>query len=264
MLVIVFVGLLGINRWLSPHRLPTDDPSPDAMAAQPGALPRGLPARFLLTAAAALVAIEAGTAAWYGLASPPADRLPGWTVSPSAAPGFKSLPIDGRTTQMLRYDQAISGRWSHPGPPEVECTLFFFRWEPGHASGTQAEMHQPHVCLTASGMTEVADWGVQPVTLPGGLQLPVRRYEFTLHGRALYVFFVAWRDGLGGEQLAASAGTRWDRLRAVAEHRANLGRQTLEMVAVGPTSPQQANEWFEREIAPLVRTAGGSGRTAAR
>ena len=100
--------------------------------------------------------------------------------------------------------------------------------------------------------------------LSDGLQLPVRRYEFSLHGRTLYVFFVAWRDGLGGERLAASAGSRWDRLRAVAEHRANLGRQTLEMVAVGPASPQQANEWFEREIAPLVRMAGGTGRTAAR
>ena len=263
-LVIVFVGLLGINRWISSRQPPPSASTSNEAAALPAAPPRRVPLRFLLTAAAALVAIEAGTAAWYAQAAPLANQLPGWTVALPAAPGFKNLPIDSRTSQILRYDQALSARWSRPGPPDVDCTLFFFRWEPGHASGTQAEMHQPHICLTASGMTEVADWGVQPVALPGGLQLPVRRYEFTLHGRSLYVFFVAWRDGLGGERLAASAGTRWDRFRAVAEHRANLGRQTLELVAVGPATPQQADEWFEREIASIVRTAGGSGRTAAR
>ena len=191
-LVIVFLGLLGINRWLAPGQPPPGDLAP---AAEPRIPLRRVPGWMLVTAAAALMASEAGTAAWYGLSSPAADRMASWTVSLPAAPGCKNLPIDSRTTQMLRYDQAISAHWSRPGPPPVDGTLFFFRWEPGHASGTQAEMHQPHVCLTASGMTEVADWGVQPVTLPSGLQLPVRRYEFSLHGRTLYVF--SWHCGMG-------------------------------------------------------------------
>ena len=263
-LIIVFAGLLGINWWLSPRVPPSGDLAGARAPVAPGPGPRPVSARFLLTAAVWLVAVEVGTAAWYSQGSRSADQLVRWTVTPPAAPGFKNLPIDSHTAQILRYDQAISAQWSRPGPPAVDATLFFFRWEPGHASSTQAEMHQPHICLTASGMTLVSDAGVQPVTLPGGLQLPVRRYEFTLHGRTLYVFFVAWRDGIGAERLAHSAGSRWDRLRAVAEHRANLGRQTLELVAVGPKSPGQADEWFAREIVPLVRTTGAEGRTAAR
>ena len=263
-LVIVFVGLLGINRWLSPPVPPVANLPAAATPAPPTSRPRPVPTRFLIGATAALALSEVGTAAWYGPSIPAADQVASWTVMPPAGPGVKHLPIDSQTTRMLRYDDAVSARWTRPGPPEVDGTLFFFRWEAGHASGTLAEMHQPHICLTASGMTEVADWGVQPLTLPGGLQLPVRRYEFTLHGRTLYVFFVAWRDGLGGERLAASAGSRWDRLRAVAQRRANQGRQTLELVAVGPKSPQEADAWFEHEAAGLVRTTGASGRTAAR
>ncbi len=103
---------------------------------------------------------------------------------------------------MLRFDRGLSARWTRPdaarpaGPPDG-CTLFFFRWEPGHASAAQADMHQPHICLTASGLTMTADHGTTPLALPDGLTLPVRRYEFVWHGQPIYVFFVVWQDGIG-------------------------------------------------------------------
>ena len=137
-------------------------------------------------------------------------------------------------------------------PPD-ECSLFFFRWEPGHASAAQADMHQPHICLTASGLTQTADWGVHPLTLPDGLTLPVRRYEFLWHGRPVYVFFVVWQDGVGRQDLADTPSGRWDRLRAVAERRVNLGRQTLEFIVGGPASAGEAETVFEREMAAAVR-----------
>jgi exosortase len=262
-LLIVFVGLLGMNGWLSAGqpRVVAARVRPAFSAAADCS--RRVPAGWLIAAGIWLVTAELTTAAWY---SQPASNGPpaGWTVTPPTAPPYKNVPIDHRTTEILRYDQEVSAHWSRPGPPPIDFTLFFFRWDPGHASTTQAEMHQPHVCLTASGMTQLADHGIHPVTLPDGVCLPVRSYEFTLHGRTLYVFFVAWRDGRGGESLAAEAGSRWDRLRAVLEHRANRGRQTLELVELGAPNSTAAEHAFEEEIAALVRPVVASTPVSGR
>ncbi len=207
-----------------------------------------------------LPCVEIGTAAWYRSGAPTGQPgVPRWTVvPPGGAPDFQNVRIDDRSARMLRFDRGVSARWSRPdaarpaGPPDG-CTLFFFRWEPGHASAAQADMHQPHICLTASGLTMTADHGTAPLTLPDGLTLPVRRYEFVWHGQPVYVFFVVWQDGVGRQLLADAPTERWDRLRAVVERRANLGRQTLEFLVDGTGGADGAEAVFEREMAATVR-----------
>ena len=113
-------------------------------------------------------------------------------------------------------------------------------------------MHQPHICLTASGLTQTADHGIAPLTLPGSLTLPVRRYEFLWHGKTVYVFFVVWQDGVGWQARSDASSEQGNRLRAVIERRANLGRQTLEFIVGGPTGESDAEALFEREMAGVV------------
>ena len=265
-LFIVFAGLLWLNARLargqraSAHSLGHSTRTAGvAPVPPPAAFPLPTSA-FLLAVIGWLACVELGTAAWYRSGAPVEQPgVPRWTVvPPEGAPNFQHVRIDDRTARMLRFDRGISSRWTRPdaaspdGPPE-ECSLFFFRWEPGHASAAQADMHQPHICLTASGLTETADHGVGPLALPDGLTLPVRRYEFVWHSRPIYVFFVVWQDGVGQQTLADAPTARWDRLRAVTERRANLGRQTLEFIVGGPDGTAQAEALFEREMAAAVR-----------
>ena len=267
-LLIVFAGLLWLHGRLArghhrrsgpgadPAAIPQDDAPP--ISTPP---PRTVPCGFLIAAVCWLALVEIGNAAWYRSDAPaaPSGGAPGWTVVPPGdAPGFQSVRIDDRTARMLRFDRGLSTKWTRPetGNPGVsadDCNLFFFRWEPGHASAAQATMHQPHICLTASGLTQIADQGIQPLALPDGLTLPVRRYEFVWHGRLIYVFFVTWQDGVGGQILTDTPTERWDRLRAVIERRANVGRQTLEFIVSGPTDAGAAEALFVREMAMAVR-----------
>ena len=257
-LLIVFASLLWLNSRLARVNRSGAVPVPGAgqsHEAVPGAsLPRPIPFWFLAIAGAWLIAIEAGTASWYS--APTEERAAAhqrWTVAPPVkALGFQNVDIDARTRQLLRFDEGFSARWKMPDVPPLACTLFFFRWNAGHASIAQAEMHQPHICLTASGLTQTADWGTHPLALPDGITLPVHSYAFSLHGRTIYVFYVVWQDGVVNQVLAEGPGSRWDRLRAVIERRHDLGRQTLEFIVGGPTTPDAAAALFEQAISGMV------------
>ncbi len=262
-LLIVFGGLLWINARLARGPRPAAPLPNEAPAVPPPAATSAFrlpPPAFLLAVVCWLACVEIGTAAWYRSGTPAAQPgVPRWTVvPPDSAPGFQTVRIDDRSARLLRFDRGLSARWARPdadrpaGPPDG-CSLFFFRWEPGHASAAQADMHQPHICLTASGLTMTADHGTAPFALPDGLTLPVRRYEFVWHGQPVYVFFVVWQDGVGQQTLADAPTERWDRLRAVVERRANLGRQTLEFIVDGTNGAAGAEGLFEREMAAAVR-----------
>ncbi len=254
----VFGALLWLNTILARSRRQADAGAP-ITPVRSSVIP--MPGWIVLVAIVWLAAVEIGNVWWYGgPGAEPLVILPRWSVVPPAdAPGFKTLPIDEGTTRMLRYDHGLSIRWTREedGGARDDCTLFYFRWEPGHASSLQADMHQPHVCLTASGLKQTADWGIRPLTLPDGITLPVRRYEFSFHGRLLYVFFVVWQDGISGaEGQADQPGSRAARLRAVLERRSVVGRQTLEFLVTGPTIPEAADALFTREIHSLVHRDG--------
>lgn len=254
-LLIVFAGLLWLNRLLTrgQARRPVvdapgvDAPDPVAETLPP---PRAVPRWLLAGVLGWLACVEIGNVAWYHSGEPVADPgVPRWTVVPRAdALKFQAVRIDDRTARMLRYDRGVSAHWLRPEAAHPltaapnDCTLYFFRWEPGHASAAQADMHQPHICLTASGLTQTADHGVAPLALPGGVTLPVRRYEFVWHGRPIFVYFVVWQDGAGRQILPDAPTEKWDRLRAVVQRRANLGRQTLEFIVAGPTGASEAEE----------------------
>jgi exosortase len=255
-LLIVFAGLLWLNARLSRGNVGTAAPLPAGPVVPAGVLvaARPLGLAFALGAAAWLGCVEAGTAAWYGSREVQQAPLSRWTIAlPVAAPGFQNVQIDERSARLLRYDEGTSARWEIPGPPPAECTLFFFRWEPGRTSATRAAMHQPHICLTASGLTQTGDWGIEPIRTTRGVTLPVRRYEFLYNGRRIYVFYVAWQDRAGSAPIADEAGDRWGRLQSVLERRRNLGQQTLEWIVSGAGNLDAATAEFQQAADGLIR-----------
>ena len=125
------------------------------------------PALFLLSTFAFLLSIETAVSMWYRWHE--SKLVPGrqWTVQwPEDAPGFKEVPIDDHTREMLRYDTGRQATWTVSPVVRPETTdaigrerpgqayLFFFRWEPGTATVLRARAHRPDICLPAVGWTQ--------------------------------------------------------------------------------------------------------------
>ena len=260
-LIIVFIGLLVLNAWLErPARatpagatLPATRPAPDGPW-------RTVPVWGALAIAAWLLAVEAGTSAWYRQHERGRVFRPAWTVAlPAGAPGFKTVPIDDVSRGLLRYDQGVSARWRVPeadGAGWDDCNLFFFRWEPGRTSSTLAAMHQPTTCLPASGLVQVADGGVLPMPGPAGVTLPVHAYEFLLKRQHLFVYYVVWQDQTGYDLPEGERGLDVrDRLDAVRRGQRNLGQQTLELVLTGSATAAQATATARGLVATVTTAA---------
>ena len=257
-LLIVFAGLLWLNARLSRGPRPPATIA-TAAASPPGAAARLPAAAFLLVVIGWLAVVELGTAAWYRSGAPSAQPgVPRWTVVP---PGARRISRTSASTTRRRAccasitESRPVGRGRMPPtrtgrPRNVRCT--FSAGNPATRRPRKRTCTSPHICLTASGLTETADHGIEPLALPAGVTLPVRRYEFVWHGRTVYVFFVVWQDGVGQQTLADGPAERWERLRAVLERRANLGRQTLEFIVGGPGGAAAAEAVFEHEMAAAV------------
>ena len=254
-LVIVFLGLLGLNGWL--ERKPgAPMAAPEPNPARPGS-GRWLPVGAAVAALAWLAAVEVGTEGWYRLHERGRTPRPSWTVAfPQDAPDFQSLTVDDVSRSLLRYDEGREARWHVAGPPAGFCTAFFFRWEPGRTSTTLAVMHQPTTCLPSAGLRQVADDGIEPVAAPGGFALPVHGYEFDLHGQPLHVYYVVWQDRAGYELPAPEAAGWSDRFAAVRAGERNLGQQTLELVVTGARDARAADALCGQIIDRIVRPKG--------
>ncbi len=257
-LVIVFVGLLVINGWL--EQPPTRRTA--ATVNRRAGDPRRLPGWSVVAIVAWVLAVEAGTSAWYRMHEHGRVFRPSWTVAlPVDAPGFKALPVDDVSRGLLRYDVGLSACWHAPdtdgGGAGGDCTLFFFRWEAGRTSATLAAMHQPTTCLPAAGLTQTADGGVLNMPGPGGITLPAHAYEFQFRGRTLFVYYVVWQDQTGYDVPDAGRGLSVrERLDAVRRGQRNLGQQTLEVVLTGPATAAQARVMAQAQIERVVRAKG--------
>ena len=256
MLVIVFVGLLILNTALEQKPTPMEAArTPE----HPGPPPAGpwVSTVAIVAVLAWFVGVEVGTESWYRLHERGRSVRASWTVAwPREAPGFQKLPVDDVSRSLLRYDEGGEARWHLEGPPAGNCTAFFFRWEPGRTSTTLAVMHQPTTCLPSSGLRQIADAGINPVTAPGGFALPVHGYVFQLHGQPLYVYYIVWQDRTGYELPDAGSEQSRDRLAAVRLGERNLGQQTLELVVTGTPDLQAANVLCGQVIDQIVRPKG--------
>lgn len=203
-----------------------------------------------------LFLVETITYIWY---SPSASKsqTPWAFREPSDAPAFKAIPIDNRTRSYLRYDSAIAASWQAVGKVRAACTVFFLRWEAGRTSAIRATMHQPHICLTAMGMKQKADYGIQPWTLENGLELPVREYIFEHRNQPVHVFYVVWRDGLTGS-VPDPSNNRWDRFDSILQRRRNPASQTLEIVVNGTRDRAAAQDVFRSELNRLLIVPPGN------
>ena len=193
----------------------------------------------------------AATEAWYRSHTPKDSGVFHWTVAlPEGKAGFEKIQLAPRTIELLKYDQAVTGKWRVDDGSE--WSVNFFRWQPRSIESViTSRVHRPERCLPASGFRQISD--SEPIEVEaGGLKLPFRKYTYEMEGRKLYVFFCQWEDG-AEKQLGMQSSGQEDRLQSVLKGRRLVGQQTLEIIVSGGSSLDEAERLLRKQLPGLIR-----------
>lgn len=193
-----------------------------------------------------------------------------WSVRwPTAAAGFRELEIPEISRAMLRFTEGRAAAWNETNGER--WSAFFSRWEAGRSAAPAAKMHNPRVCLSASGRQLLRELGAREIIASSGVSLPMHGYVFDAGaGRELYVFYGLWEDrrpaetvmsrddknqgaadttvGLVDDELTARG-----RVRAALAGRRNLGQRVLEVSVLGPTDDTSAWSRLQSRLPELVQ-----------
>src|SRR5438105_8907815 len=239
-----------------------------------------VPTFYFAAATVWLVISELAAASWYRAHERDLSQMTRWEIRwPREAANFHEIKIDEDIRRALRFDRGQAASWTvsaansateSANVKPLNCTLFFFRWNPGKNSALLANLHRPDVCLPSTGWNQTSDAGIENFPVTEKFSLPFRRFKFR-HGitgqpteQTAHAFYCLWEDQLSASRLesslptmsgSASAWSRSERVRAVLEGRRHLGQQVLELVIQGRGSlnEQQVEAEFARIIPNVVR-----------
>ena len=201
-----------------------------------------------------LVLVESGIQIWYR--SREAHLIPGpaWTLTfPQDNPTLKDLPMDAKTRNLLRFDEAKQAAWTESDGTQWEA--FYFGWLPGRVAGFLAKRHTPEACLTATGLKLLSGPKLTMMNI-NGVELPIRSYVFESGDGIIQVFHCRWEAGIGSEAYVEHEGTRYNLIRAIWAGRGNKGQRVLEVIITGMDDPEQAKEALARQLEKLIKVEG--------
>jgi len=197
-----------------------------------------------------IVGSVAGTKAWFAWQEREVVRLSGWTVRfPQDSAAYHEIPITERIRGDLRYDEGISAGWNDPHGRRWRA--LFFHWKPGLNGEQTVNVHDPRVCLQASGL-ELVESLPDVEVQRDNLRLVFEAYRF--HDDSLqevFVFNCVTSDALRSrlQSLPANTWTVRTRIQAVAAGIRHLGQRRLEVAIWGLTSTAEAGQAFRDFLA---------------
>ncbi len=221
------------------------------------AAPRHALPRTVLAGVAALVlgflGVELATRAWYTFgAARRAGTVPQWTVTwPTAAPGFRPIPLTIAGRELLRPDRFASAEWRDAD--QQYRTAYYIEWTQGQIARYAPIHHNPTICFPMSGCELVRT--LPPITVAGspGAPLPFQAYIFRRSGVEFAVAFLAWDPSRGRPLAGPRAGwSAWlrERWTEIAEARADQPGQFLAVTTWGPAAEEQLAEAIAELITP--------------
>ena len=196
-----------------------------------------------------LAACEAGVEFWYARHESRVRARATWDVRlPAETPGFRELPFEARTIQLLRFDEGRNATWTDSDG--TRCQAIFLRWNPGRIAVHLARSHTPEVCLTSSGHKLTG--GIEPrsVTI-GGLSLAFDVYH--AERDELWVYYCLWEDGFSNDSNETERLTYGNRLRPVFEGRRNRGQRSLEIAVWSNASAEEVHLQVTRLLQSVVQ-----------
>lgn len=199
-----------------------------------------------------IIAGWVGTEKWFRLQEASVTRVAGWSFKlPTRAARFEFVEQSKNVRGQLRYDFHSGGRWRDAAGRR--WVAHYFRWDPGRNGVRSVRVHDPRVCLGASGKELVE-------TLPGVIHragdtlLPFDAYWFRERGEDVFVFNCVAEDARRGPGLELEGGevTMSSRLEAVRAGKRNLGQRRLEVAVWGARDATVAREAFEELLREQV------------
>lgn len=171
---------------------------------------------------------------------------------PLASEGFQTVPIPDRARDITLCSEAQSAAWT--GENGLRWMLTSLRWAPGRTASQSARIHQPDVCLEASGAVPVME--LPPVTLQAdGGEMVFHAWLFQYAGRPVYVFYNLWEEA-NRDQLNDTLQqdwSPWSRVQRALTGQRNLGQQSVEIAIQGCDSQEEALRTVRGSLPSLVR-----------
>lgn len=212
---------------------------------------------------ALIVAGWGGTELWFRMREASVTRVAVWSFKqPAQAANFEAVEQPSRVRGELRYDFHSGGRWRDA--EGRRWVAHYFRWDPGRNAVRTVIVHDPRVCIGASGKELVQ-------TLPsashavGGIVLPFDAYWFRDRGEDVFVFNCVVEDVRRGpgQEPEGNEVTMSSRLEAVRAGKRNLGQRRLELAVWGARDAAAAREAFLKllgEQLVVQEVPAGEGR----
>ncbi len=246
-MIIVLPGLMVLASLIKPRTMRAVAP----ISAPPARFPE-LPRWAGISAIAWLAVVMVATETWYRRHESELLTNPGWSVEwPVQTARFRRTAVPEESLAILRCNSSESAQWEDD--QGNEWSAFFLRWEAGKNSSALAKGHRPDICLPASGLQLIEDFGQTPVTM-AGLQIPFTHQTFQSGSQLVHVFYCLWPDRISAHEttLNEQVSRSW-RMAAVMAGKRHLGQQVLEITIRGPETREEAMRALQDRISALIK-----------
>ena len=191
-LCFTIIGLWLVCLALRKTKLPRQADLPRSLEPRPD-LDNNSPARqWTLSLLIAVLIGELFTQGWFGWREAAAPRPVAWTVRwPDQSAGYRETPIPASTHELLRDENSRAGTWTDARG--WRWRALWFQYPPRAANRIASDLHNPEVCLAASGYRQEQDYG-QFFLRSGAVNLPVHAYLFSSGRERACVFWIASLD----------------------------------------------------------------------
>ncbi len=203
--------------------------------------------QIAIPSAIGLVILLAGycfTEGWFRMQERSVATLVGWSFRlPIDRPKFRETEIASRIRAELRFDEGRAGVWQDEAGRRWQA--LYFQWLPGKNSAQMVAVHDPRVCLAATGLREVAS--LPPVVFDrGGVTLAFDAYHFRDGLQDVFIFNCLAEDvrRAGGESRIRAENTISSRIAAALAGRRHLGQRRLETAVWGEPNADAAEASF--------------------
>ncbi|HEY2574459.1 MAG TPA: exosortase/archaeosortase family protein [Verrucomicrobiaceae bacterium] len=198
-----------------------------------------------LAGIALLLAGWVATECWFRLRESSVTRVAEWSFrQPREAAYFETAEQSKHVRGELRYDYHSGGHWQDA--EGRRWVAHFFRWDAGRNAIRTVIVHDPRVCIGASGKDFVQSLPAVNFAA-GGIVLPFDGYWFRDRGEDVYVFNCVVEDVRRGPDREPERAeiTMRSRLEAVRMGKRNLGQRRLEVAVWGAHDAAAARVAFE-------------------
>jgi hypothetical protein len=238
-------------RWGDVARTPSA-PSPGKVSRPVGSHP--------LASAVILIAIilttEIGTQLWFSRGDTTQPAQTWQAMLPVNHPSYHEDVFTASMQALLRCDHHSIGHWQNRDG--ARRAGYVLEWNRGDIARQTIALHNPEICLPASGQKLVRARGIITATTgPAGATLPFLASEFADDEGIFFVFYLTW-DTTHGHALAAANDdslSSWlaFRLDEVLAGRSRFNARVVALAIYGIPDFDSAVAAFRREFQELLK-----------